>query len=229
MRHISGGAEPPEFTEWRLGTPGVGYSNMPSQLRDLVKGSLIAEQRHLCSYTGVRIESDSSHIEHHMPQQHCDAAEKLAYSNLLACFPAPGVHAPFGAVAKGNWPSPAERDLFVSPRSPGCEERFSFSLSGAVAAARDADAAAAETIRRLRLDHVSLASRRKAAIDATLEVRGSGPASLGLPAAKRRLRQLEQAEAGRGPLEPFCFVLKQALARHIARLNVVRQSKSRRK
>jgi uncharacterized protein (TIGR02646 family) len=226
MREISGGVEPHALTQWKLGTPGVGYNDMPSPLRHGVKRALITEQRELCAYTGLRIGTDTSHIEHLIPQDYCEHGEDVAYRNMVACYPGPGVNAPFGAVRKRNWPSPSEQSAFVSPRSTGCEARFAFSLTGSITAASDTDGSAKETIRRLGLDHRALGQYRKDAIDATLEVRGKGPASLDVKSARKRLTQLEQAEANSGRLEPFCFVLKQTLRKHIGRVDAIKQSKA---
>jgi diphthamide synthase subunit DPH2 len=106
--------------------------------------------------------------------------------------------------------------------------RFVFSLSGRIAAASDADVAAKETIRRLALDHRALTQYRKEAIDATLRKHRRGRL-LDKKSAQRRLAKLEQTEAGSGRLEPFCFVLKQALLKHIQRLEAIRQSKAKRR
>ncbi len=229
MREISGGHEPQELTEWKLRTPGMGYNNMPSGLRDLVKGKLVREQRELCAYTGLRIAPETSHIEHLTPQEHCSHGQDVAYTNMVACYPTPGAFAQFGAVRKGNWPNPAEAHLFVSPRSHGCEARFAFSLRGTITSAQENDASAGRTIQELRLDHKILNGYRKEAIDATLASRNRGPASLNMKSASQRLSQLERKETESGPLEPFCFVLKQALRKHIARLEAIRQSKARKR
>ncbi|MCA9182201.1 MAG: TIGR02646 family protein, partial [Planctomycetales bacterium] len=202
MREISGGSEPPALTQWKLGTPGVGYGDLPSELRDLLKRSLIDEQRELCAYTGIRIGIESSHIEHLTPQSHCVSGQDVSYRNLVACYPAPGVSAEFGAVRKANWPSPAQQHLFVSPRSSECEARFSFDTTGRIQAANEADVAARETILKLGLDSQPLVRRRKQAIDATLQVRGQGPASLDAKSARKRLSKLEAAESIPGRLEP---------------------------
>lgn len=46
-----------------------------------------------------------------------------------------------------------------------------------------------------------------------------------LDAAKKRLKKLERDEQGTGSLEPFCFVLKQALRKHITQVESARNSK----
>jgi uncharacterized protein (TIGR02646 family) len=229
MREISGGLEPQALVEWRLKTPGLTYNDVPSNLRDSVKRDLLTEQRELCGYTGLRIRMDSSHIEHLIPQDYCSDNQDVAYANMVACYPGPGEFAPFGAVRKRNWPTPAEGHLVVSPRSQGCEARFAFSLRGTITAAQDKDDAAKTTIQKLRLDHDALNRYRKQVIDATLASHNKGPASLDLKSARKRLHQLEQAEVVPGRLEQFCFVLKQALRKHIARLEAIRRSKAKKK
>lgn len=47
--------------------------------------------------------------------------------------------------------------------------------------------------------------------------------------ARRRITQLKAAEQSNGTLEAFCFVLLQALEKHIKRLEAIRANKQRRK
>jgi hypothetical protein len=146
---------------------------------------------------------------------------------MVACYPGPDSgHVPFGAHRKKDWPSRAELHLFVSPRSVGCEARFLFNLRGQISG-KDHDQAAKETIKRLGLDHKGLEERRKEAINATLEWRGRNPPLLDLRSARKRLASLEEAESAGGLLEPFCFALKQALQKHIIRLESIQESKRR--
>jgi hypothetical protein len=100
-----------------------------------------------------------------------------------------------------------------------------FTLNGEIRASRSTDSAATKTIDRLGLNHALMQQFRKAAIDATLEIRGRGHALLDLRKARARLNSLDTAEQNRGALEPFCFVLKQALQRHIIRVEAIRKSK----
>jgi uncharacterized protein (TIGR02646 family) len=203
---------------------------MPAEVRQAVKGALVVEQCSLCAYTGIGIDGDRSHIEHLLPQTHCQRGEDVAYVNMVACYPAPdAAYVPYGALRKGDWPSRDSLHLFVSPRSAHCEQRFVFNLRGEISAASGGDSAARETIRRLALDDPGLTARRREAIEATLAMRGKGLALLDLRSAKRRLKQIEQAEADASRLEQFCFVLKQALRKHILRLEAIRQSKANKK
>lgn len=229
MRTINPQPEPAAYGQWRAASQAdinYGYDLIPGGLRSDVKAALIAQQRGLCAYTGIGISMNRSHIEHMIPQAHCVQGEgDVAYGNMVACYPAPdGAYVPFGAVFKANWPSPAEHHLFVSPHSGGCEARFSFSIRGSISVAAD-DEAARVTVERLGLDHKRLEALRKEAINATLQWHGRNPPLLDLAAARRRLASLEEADNSGGQLEPFCFALKQALRKHITRLQAIRESK----
>ena len=103
-----------------------------------------------------------------------------------------------------------------------------FSIRGRISAAEN-DEAARETVKRLGLDHRRLEDLRKEAINATLEWQGKNPPLLDLPSARKRLTRLQDAENGGGQLEPFCFALKQALRKHIQRLESIRESKKRKR
>jgi uncharacterized protein (TIGR02646 family) len=229
MRTIDAQPEPVAYTEWRAASRAdinYGYDLIPGELRGQLKAVLIAEQRGICAYTGIGINRTHSHIEHLIPQAHCVQGEgDVAYYNMVACFPGPeDVYVPFGAVFKANWPPPEEQHLFVSPRSPGCEERFRFSLRGVIAVNVD-DEAAGVTVEKLGLNHPRLEGMRREAINATLQWHGRTPPLLDLSAARKRLASLLQAEQEGGQLEPFCFALKQALHKHITRLEYIRESK----
>jgi uncharacterized protein (TIGR02646 family) len=233
MRQISPRAEPVAFTEWRAGSQNdinYEYNLILSDVRGQIKDALIAEQRGLCAYTGMGINANRSHIEHLLPQVHCRRGqEDVAYGNMVACFPAPGnPYVPFGAHLKANWPSLAEQHFFVSPRSAGCEPRFMFSLQGKISVA-EKDEAARETVKRLGLANRRLEALRKEAIGATLTWPGKNPPLLDLSSARKRLSSLQDAENAGGQLEPFCFALKQALRKHILRLESIRESKKGRR
>jgi uncharacterized protein (TIGR02646 family) len=229
MRHIQKKNEPQSLTEWRAAHRNdlnFGYLLIEASLRREIRQALVAEQGGLCAYTGRRIDEASCHIEHPKPQTHCMNGEDASFSNMLACVPAPNAPGlPYGAHKKGAWPDAIEEALFVSPLRPGCEERFSFTLNGEIRASDPTDVAATKTIDRLDLNHALMQQFRKAAIDATLGMRGRGHASLDLHSARARLNSLRAAEQNHTPLEPFCFVLKQALQRHITRVEAIRKSK----
>lgn len=231
MRTIDAQPEPVAYAEWRAASQAdinYGYDLIPGELRGQLKAALIAEQRGICAYTGIGISVTHSHVEHMIPQAHCVQGEgDVAYNNMVACFPGSlDGYVPFGAVFKANWPSPDEQHLFVSPRSPGCEGRFGFSISGVISFDAE-DEAARVTVEKIGLNNPRLEGMRREAINATLQWHGRKPPLLELAAARKRLASLEQAEQGGGQLEPFCFALKQALRKHIARLEHIRESKRR--
>ena len=232
MRQILKTVEPAVLAEWRSRCQGdinFSYDLIPSDVRSAVLESLLSEQGWLCAYTGRRVRMDGCHIEHLNPQAHCQRGEDVAYTNLVACHPAPNTgESPYGAHPKKDWPSPAERYLFVSPLDDHCEDRFQFNLRGEIAPARADDQAAKTTISKLKLDHSELTQLRNEAINATLIKPGHGPASLSLTDARRRLSGLETNESAGVRLEPYCFALKQALRKHIAQIEAIRQNKRQR-
>jgi uncharacterized protein (TIGR02646 family) len=229
MRQIRKKAEPRCLTEWRAAhqnDPNFGYELINGNLREDIKRSLLGEQGEICAYTGLRIRDDSSHIEHPKPQTYCEPEQQVAYTNMLACFPAPNApEVPYGARRKGSWPDPTQAHLFVSPLGNKCENRFSFNKRGEIKPSNKSDSAAAETIRALALDHKLLTDLRKEAIQATLKTREKGLASLDLSRARKRIATLDKAEREGGPLEPFCFALKQALHAHIRLVLAISESK----
>lgn len=231
MRQISKGAEPAELTVWKAqnrALPNYCYASLTAAHRLSIRTALVEEQKGLCAYTGRRIDVTSCHIEHLRPQSHCGNGEDVDYRNLVAGVPAPNTpQLPYGAHKKADWPTLADEHLFVSPLSAGCADRFSFRLNGEVEARNPADNAAVATVKRLGLNDPALVKLRKAAIDATLQIRGRGPASIGIAAARRRLRDLEEAEQQVGTLEPYYFVLIQALDRQIQRIEKIREARGR--
>lgn len=161
----------------------------------------------------MRIDTDSCHIEHLRAQAHCSPEETVAYSNLLSCYPAPNParKTPYGAQQKGAWPRPSEQHLFLSPLDPSCEDRFLFNLRGEIDGPAG-DRAAKTTIEKVGLNHHELVAFRRAAIQGTLGKNNNLP----LKDARRRLNSLHSHQGGRR--EPFCFVLVQALQKHIRRI-----------
>lgn len=187
----------------------------------------MVEQKGLCAYTGRRINDATCHIEHPVPQAHCGRGQDVSYLNMLACVPAPHQPAlPYGAHKKGMWPDATQKSDFVSPLSSGCGTRFSFNLRGEIVPRDRGDKSAAETIRRLGLNHPLLIQLRKAAIEGTLGMSGNQPVVLDLKNARKRIAGLKAAESKGCLLEAFSFVLQQALERHIDRLQAIRASLS---
>ncbi len=228
MRWINKTSEPRELREWRAryaGDVNFNYNliRQDHNVTQALTASLLREQGHLCAYTGRGINDDRCHIEHVTPQKHCERGEDVAYTNMVACYPAPNAgRGLYGAHQKDDWPSPEERHMFVSPLDRTCETRFIFNLRGEIRS-KPNDDAAKETVKKLKLKHPELEALRKGAIRGTLGQTNN----LRLKAARKRLRELETPRDDY--LAPFCFVLIQALRKHIHRLECIAQSKRKRK
>jgi uncharacterized protein (TIGR02646 family) len=219
MKYISKQSQPERLLAWihskegyEKGVPVVwSYNDMPSDVREAVKVSLIREQGALCCYTGRRITLETSHIEHLKPQDLCVNHEDTDYLNLLAAYPGSNDHekCEYGAHAKKNWYKEHE---FVHPRRRDCETRFSYRLDGKIAAHNKQDEAAKETISQLRLDHRKLEGLREAAIHAALfEQR------LSKGQAERLLAKMDERLDDKFP--QFCFVIKQACQKYLKRFD----------
>ncbi|MGK7872308.1 MAG: hypothetical protein AB4426_03010 [Xenococcaceae cyanobacterium] len=61
-----------------------------------LKTKLLKEQGYLCAYTGLRITSESSHIEHLKPRNKCIGLQAVDYRNMVACFPKDGGDTSYG-------------------------------------------------------------------------------------------------------------------------------------
>jgi uncharacterized protein (TIGR02646 family) len=201
-----------------------------------VEAGLHAEQGGLCAYTGLCIRLSPNalrevdfHLEHVVPQTHCEYGQDADYANIVACWPKPncGFEAKYGAVKKGSWPPPDEKYLFVSPLDPGCTERFSFNLRGEIFPTIENDEAAKKTINKLGLDDPELIALRRSAIRGALE-----PAKqlLGLEQTRKLLAHYEaqSKRVDRGEavqLGQFSFVIQNVLPRQMKKIEGIKKSK----
>jgi uncharacterized protein (TIGR02646 family) len=127
--------------------------------RTALMNSLLELQGHLCAWTGQRVELDSAHIDHVVPQAE-DPTLDLVYDNLVAAFPKSGADASYGAHVRGDsWDS-----SMVRPNFADCEHRLRYLPSGKVVERLNGDAGARFTINELKLDHPALIEARRAAI-----------------------------------------------------------------
>ncbi len=200
----------------------------------VVEDGLLAEQGGICAYTGHQISivpadpqsgadrDVNFHIEHLTPQTFCEYGQDADYQNLVACWPRPncGFEPEYGARRKDKWPSPPERELFVSPLRLDCSSRFKFNHRGEIATAQTDDVPAETTIKKLGLDHHSLNDLRRNAIRGALN-----PASrqIRLTEARKLLAHMQQSAAQLNAgistkLLPFCFAIEPALQREIRKL-----------
>lgn len=208
-----------------------------------VEDSLHAEQGGICAYTGRGIprcgsyEQAGFHIEHVKAQDHCRRGEDTDYGNLVACWPPPNQKqaTEYGAVEKKKWPSPEEATLFVSPLHEGCSARFAFinredpedsgkdaRYSNWIEPSSEGDAAAAETIKRINLNHHELRALRWDAVMGSLNPNEEGflPLNKLAEVAGKMDKAEESLDAGGDvTLDPFCFAVRQAIARRIQKLH----------
>ena len=219
MRRIVKTHPPTELNTWREENKEHNhrYGDMlGTEAHQKLKEKLLKEQGWLCAYTGIKIENETSHVEHLKPQTTCDEWEDVEYRNVVACFPADGgdkTHG-YGAPIKGGW---WEEEKFISPLADDCERRFKFSWSGHVSPNPDDHQAAKMTIDVLRLDEDALRLLRKSRIDGFF---GFGARTrvkpLSIAEAKVALENIDRFD-GNGRLREFCFVLKQLLPKYIAK------------
>jgi uncharacterized protein (TIGR02646 family) len=181
MKYIQKGQEPDKFTEWKAQENEdwkPTYSNLQKPERSEVHESLLQEQGYICCYCGMRIDRHISHIEHFKPQKDFpDLA--LDYSNFLASCPGEGqdksaentepqikgVHC---GHQKGEW---YDTKLTVSPLDSNCADYFRYTGLGEILPIADPllNAAAQETIKRLRLDHSRLEASRRSALQGIVD------------------------------------------------------------
>jgi len=175
LKHIAKGNEPVELAQRRgeikglLKLKGDWYQALGSKVDpdgpespsvvEVVKRQCISEQKHLCAYTMMRIEMETSHLEHMFPQSQCSMEESIDYKNIVACFPHSD-NPQFGAMKKADWPAKDQRHLFVKPTDANCESRFAFMKDGKIEPAQQDDEAALETIARINLNHPTLKKHR---------------------------------------------------------------------
>jgi uncharacterized protein (TIGR02646 family) len=212
MKRIEKSNSPAELTQWvnTQGAINCRYSNLPSDIRTLVKQRLLQDQGHICGYTGIRISEGRSHIEHLKPQScYYENHEDIDYHNLLAAYPGSNAsQCAYGAHPKADW---YDDEQFISPLSPQCEAAFQFNLNGEITAHLAHHPAAQTTIDRLNLTHQSLTEMRQQAIQTLLF-----ESELSLTQAKDLLEKIYDRNS-KGQFRPFCFVLKQACEEYIRR------------
>jgi hypothetical protein len=86
MKRIIKSNSPTELTKWvkTQGTVNCRYSDLPSDIRTIVKQRLLDDQGHICGYTGIRISDGRSHIEHLKPQSYySDNNEDVDYTHYV--------------------------------------------------------------------------------------------------------------------------------------------------
>jgi uncharacterized protein (TIGR02646 family) len=218
MKHIKKKQPPRDLIAWTHAKAkdaegqkmNWGYDDMPATIRQQTKDSLIREQGGLCCYSGRRIRSETSHIEHLKPQDECVNHEDTDYRNLLAAYPSADakVELPYGAHKKKNWYVPL---MFIHPLRSDCEKRYIYRDDGRILPARANDKSAIETIVHLGLDNPELKRLRSNAIHVALFEDELSKGEV------RRLQKAMDNLNAKGEYPEYCFVIKQACERYLKR------------
>ena len=227
MKYIQKTGCPHSYSEWCAEVAGTNKSDWRevfSAQKELILAAMIADQGGLCAYTMLRINDNSSHVEHIKPRSRCREdlhGSDLDYTNLVACFPRHGMKAQcrYGAQLKGNWWDNDGAE-FVSPLQPTCEQIFRFKLNGKIEAVGNRTEAIT-TIDVLCLNHRSLTEDRKRAIEEFIYgSTGDNPMSY---ADAQRARNSICNRNGNSLFYEFCVAIRAALEEHMAVLTKLRQ------
>ena len=174
MKYIVKSSSPASLDAYKT-TAGACYNDMPQNVKEEVRKSLVSEQGGLCCYCGKRILPDyHSVIEHLLPKGIKQYSHlQLEYTNLLcSCDGGESDRTGKTKAEKRKFPSFCDdkknsRVLSLSPLEPTCEEQFSYDEEGHIYGETDI---AKEAIEILGLDCAPLVNLRKAAIEPYIEL-----------------------------------------------------------
>ena len=227
MKRIIKNSPPASLKKWLDGQKGINCSyqnDLPTEIKEEIKESLLNEQGYLCCYTGKKIDKSESHIEHLKPQKisrQNNDQDDVNYQNMLAAFPRDFTEkdrgtgkrfvteCPYGAQKRASW---YDEQLFVTPLQPDCEQRFKFDLKGNIFPTNPKDEAAEKTIEELGLKHEYLVADRETAIFEFLFTE---------ELSKKQVENLHEKimeRNNRGQFRAFCLVLKQACELYLKKL-----------
>jgi len=164
MRYIAKGAEPKEFTDWKLMENEdwkPTYNDLSGDVKKAVYSSLKAEQGHICCYCERELVAGDFHIDHLNPQ--CiNAGDDLIYENFLcSCL---------DKTAKGDplhcGKLKGDVVIEVHPLLIDCYSKFEFTALGEI---KGRGEEVNRTIKTLGLDVKKLNDMRKLVIDPFLD------------------------------------------------------------
>jgi len=169
MKFIRKGSEPASLIAFKAmanedWTPS--YGNLDLQVKRDLEAALLEEQGHICCYCERELLEGDFHIEHFRPQS-LFPEQNLVFSNLLcSCLNKLGRKEPrHCGVLKDNW---FDEESLISPTTPDCETRFTYTGDGRIYAAKG-DSAAGISRQRLGLDIPKLVAMRKKVIEVFLD------------------------------------------------------------
>lgn len=173
MRHFEKKPSPSQFEKWKAVRGSLAtYATIPSEIKSIVRESLLDEQNWLCCYCGLSLTRNNVHIEHFRPQSKFKHLQ-LEYSNLHVSCMGKLIHqnndeeySDFCGHSKKDW---FDEELLVSPLDPNCDSYFEYGFDGTIRAANH-HRAAEETIHRLGLNTYLPRRQREEAINAVFEL-----------------------------------------------------------
>jgi uncharacterized protein (TIGR02646 family) len=174
MKYIEKNPEPAEILEWKAndkmyqrGKPN--WKRFPTELKELLREYICAEQGHICCYCERRLNPKEMHLEHFKPKdKNKFPLNQLDYDNLFCSCQLElekGEPRHCGN-SKGSW---FDEGLIVSPLEPNCQNRFKYTFDGQVFPNNQYDIGAQATIERLKLDTDKLNKLREMAIEPFLD------------------------------------------------------------
>lgn len=191
---------PPEALEEYKNREGASYKKLPSSIKKQLKIQLLQEQGGICCYCGDRITYTDSNIEHFLPKDDSLFPElQLEYSNLLSSCLGGQVDRqtnkrfPLSCNAKKN-----NKIVPVSPTDPQCEKQFIYDDDGNIYGLTDN---ARSAIQILNLNNEVIKNRRKAAIDAYMDLELSSEEEW-----ENEVSYVLQRDQN-GMFKPYCFAV----------------------
>jgi uncharacterized protein (TIGR02646 family) len=210
MIYINKGKEPHSLSEYRSSNINVSYDNIPTDVKDDVRNSLLQEQGFICAYCMSRITEKNVNIEHYIaqnPPQNHDKSLDLAYSNMLGVCP-------------GNEGQPIKQQtcdrhrknipLTVNPLDSASVSRIEYSADGSI---KSTDATInADLNETLNLNIDFLKRNRKDALD-ELKRKLHSRKETGdwKPLAIRYIKKLNEEQRK----QPYCGILLWYLAKKV--------------
>lgn len=227
MRYIQKNEQPQALINWKAQRNAAGQPLDFQQLgrvqvdgndvdvKKAIKEQRLKDQGYLCAYTMMRINLDSSHVEHLKPQtlsrindrvKHF-IEETVDYGNMVLCYPK---REDKGGVGFGA-PHRGDAKLAVTPREERCETRIKYKLDGTVSSEDSDVSKMIDEV--LNLNHATLVDRRKDSYKRKgLGLRSEKPIS-----EKEAIRLAEAALQidSNDKLMPFCVGISHAAQEHV--------------
>lgn len=159
--------EPVQLTDYREETPNATYDGLGTDVKDIIRNSLLDEQGYICAYCMCKIDNSSNcTIEHYISQKrHNDSPysegvhkrQSLLYSNMCGVCKNDSEHCD---KLRGNMPLE-----ILDPHNSSCEELITYRFDGKIVpAGREVDKVNKD-IETLGLDCDKLVDLRKAVWD----------------------------------------------------------------